>query len=216
MRILIVDDHVLIRESLRTLLEAQDDIEVVGEASNGEEAIARIKELHPDIILMDITMPVMNGLEATRKIKQDNPEMKILILTMHEDDEYFFEILSAGASGYFLKGGSSAELLAALQSVWQGNVFLYPTMTNKLLGDYLSRVNSGRERENHGVLTNRESEIIKLVAEGNSNRDIAAQLYLSPATVQTHRSNILSKLKLHGSIDLTKYAIKHGLIPLDT
>jgi len=215
MRILIVDDHVLVRECLRNLLDAEMDIEVVGEASNGEEAIAKVNELHTDIILMDITMPVMDGLEATLKIKRDDPEVKILILTMHEGDEYFFEVLAAGASGYFVKGGSPAELISALHVMEQGNVFLYPTMANKLLSDYLHRVKSGQERESYGILTSREREILTLVADGNSNRNIAARLILSPATVQTHRANIMAKLKLHSRSDLTKYAIKHGFVSLD-
>ena len=216
MRILIADDHVLVREGLRALLEAQHDIEVIGEATNGEEAITKTMELKPDIVLMDITMPVMNGLDATGKIKQANPDVKILILTMHEGDEYFFKILEAGASGYFVKGGSSSELISALQAVWRGDVFLYPTMAKKLLGDYLKRVKSGQDRDSYDGLTNREREILKLVAEGYNNQEIASQLFLSPATVQTHRSNIMAKLKLHSRTDLTKYAIKHGLISLDT
>jgi two-component system response regulator NreC len=214
--VLIADDHIIVREGLRTLLEAQPDIEVIGEATNGEEAIARTKELNPDIVLMDITMPVMNGLEATAIIKQDNPEVKILILTMHEDDEYFFKILEAGASGYFVKGGSSTELISALNAVSRGDAFLYPTMAKKLLGDYLQRVKSGQDRETFGGLTKREREILKLVADGNNNQEIASQLFLSPATVQTHRANIMAKLNMHSLANLTKYAIKHGLITLDT
>jgi len=216
MRVLIVDDHIIVREGLRALLEAQPDIEVVGEATNGEEAVARTSELNPDIVLMDITMPGMNGLEATRRIKQAKPEVKVLALTMHEGDEYFFKILEAGASGYFVKGGSSSELISALQAVWRGDVFLYPTMAKKLLGDYLQRVKSGQDSETYDGLTNREREILKLVAEGVNNQGIASQLFLSPATVQTHRANIMAKLKLHSRTDLAKYAIKHGLITLDT
>lgn len=216
MRVLIADDHVIVREGLRALLSSQEGIEVVGEATNGQEAVLKSSQLNPDIILMDITMPVMNGLDATRKIKQDNPDIKILILTMHEDDEYFFKILEAGASGYFVKGGSSSELVLALQAVCRGDVFLYPTMAKKLLGDYLKRVKSGQDKESYDGLTNREREILKLIAEGHSNQEIASQLFLSPATVQTHRSNILSKLKLHSSVELTRYAIKHGLITINT
>ncbi len=216
MRVLIADDHIIVREGLRALLQSQPDIEVVGEATNGEDTVAKTAELNPDIILMDITMPGMNGLEATRQIKQDNPKVKILILTMHEGDEYFFKILEAGASGYFVKGGSSSELISALHAVCRGDVFLYPTMAKKLLGDYLQRVKSGQDRERYDGLTSREREILKLVAEGHNNQEIASRLFLSPLTVQTHRSNIMAKLKLHSRMDLTKYAIKHGLITLDT
>ncbi|MFC2038403.1 response regulator [Chloroflexota bacterium] len=215
MRILIVDDHAVVREGLRTLLEAQPDIEVIGEATNGKEAVEKAQALSPDVILMDITMPVMNGLEATTVIKTNNPEIIILILTMHEDDQYFFKILEEGASGYFVKGGSSTELVSALHAVWEGQVFLYPSMAKKLLGNYLERVKSGQDRESYGGLTNREREILTLVAEGHNNMEIGNLLHLSPATVQTHRANIMSKLDLHSRSELTKYAISRGMISLD-
>ena len=215
-RVLIAEDHVLVREGLRTLLEAQPDMKVVGEAINGEEAVRKTKEVKPDIILMDITMPGMNGLEATYQIRQDNPDVKILVLTMHEGNEYFFKILEAGASGYFVKGGSSSELISALQAVWRGDVFLYPTMAKKLLSDYLHRVSSGQDKESYDGLTNREREILKFIAEGDSNQEIAERLVLSPSTVQTHRANIMAKLGLHSRTELVKYAIRRGFITLDT
>lgn len=216
MRVLIADDHELMREGLRALLESHQDIEVIGEATNGQEAIDQVATLQPDIVLMDISMPVMNGLDATRTIKETNPSVKILILTMHEGEAYFFNILEAGASGYFIKGGSAADLVTALQVVDTGNVFLYPTMAKKLLVDYLQRAGtSGQDRESLDGLTPREMEVLKLVAEGDNNQEIGARLSLSPATVQTHRSNIMGKLNLHRRTDLTKYAIKHGLISLD-
>jgi len=215
-RVLIADDHVIVREGLRTLLEAQPDIEVVGEATSGEEAVSKAKAIKPDIVLMDISMPGMNGLEATRQIREHSPEVKILALTMHEGDEYFFKILEAGASGYFIKGGSSSELISALQAVWQGHVFLYPTMATKLVSDYMQRVRSGQAKESYDGLTNREREILKLIAEGYSNQEIAKRLVLSPSTVQTHRANIMSKLQLHSRTELVKYAIQHGFITLDT
>ncbi len=213
-RILIVDDHVIVREGLRVLLESQPDLEVVGEATNGEEAVRKAKEIKPDIILMDITMPGMNGLEATRLIRESNPDIKILALTMHEGDEYFFKILETGASGYFVKGGSSSELISAIRSVWRGDVFLYPTMAKKLLSDYLQRIKSGQSTETYDGLTAREREIIKLIAEDLNNQEIAERLVLSPSTVQTHRANIMGKLGLHSRAELVKYAIKHGFITL--
>jgi DNA-binding NarL/FixJ family response regulator len=215
MRVLIADDHEIMREGLKALLEAHEDIEVVGEATNGQEAIDEVARLQPDVVLMDISMPVMNGLDATRFIKQANPDVKILILTMHEGDAYFFNILEAGASGYFIKGGSTSELVSALQAVAHGDVFLYPTMAKKLLIDYLQQAKTGLYKESLDGLTPREQEVLKLVAEGYNNQEIGARLYLSPATVQTHRSNIMGKLNLHRRTDLTKYAIKHGLISLD-
>jgi two-component system response regulator NreC len=215
MRVLIAEDHVIVREGLRALLEAQADIEVVGEATDGEETVIKTKEVQPDIVLMDITMPVMNGLEATRLIKQYSPDVKILVLTMHEGDEYFFEFLYAGASGYFIKGGSSTELISALRAVWHGDVFLYPTMAKKLLGDYLQRVGTGSDKESYDGLTNREREILKLIAEGNTNQEIAQLLFLSITTVQTHRAHIMAKLGLRSPTELVKYAIRRGFITLD-
>jgi len=215
MKILIADDHLIMREGLKALLESHDDIDVVGEATNGQEAIDQVVKLQPDVVLMDITMPVMNGLDATRAIKKANPDVKILILTMHEGDAYFFNILEAGASGYFIKGGSASDLVSALQAVAHGDVFLYPTMAKKLLVDYLQQAKSGLYKENLDGLTAREQEVLKLVAEGFNNQEIGTKLFLSPTTVQTHRSNIMGKLNLHRRTELTKYAIKHGLISLD-
>ncbi|MDP3879284.1 MAG: response regulator transcription factor [Dehalococcoidales bacterium] len=216
MRILIADDHAIVREGFRTLLEAEPDIEVVGEATNGVEAVQKTKELQPDIVLMDITMPVMNGLEATQQIKQDSPHAKILVLTMHEGDEYFFKFLDVGASGYFVKGGSSSELISALRIVRNGDVFLYPTMAKKLLSDYLQRVKAGSDKESYDGLTSREREVLKLIAEGHTNQEIADLLVLSITTVQTHRAHIMAKLGLRSPTELVKYALRHGFIVLDT
>ncbi len=215
-RVLIVDDHVIVREGLHALLEAQPDIEVVGEATDGEEAVNKTREVQPDIVLMDITMPGMNGLEATRHIRQHSPDVKILVLTMHEGDEYFFKMLDAGASGYFIKGGSSSELITALRVVWSGDVFLYPTMAKKLLSDYLQRVRTGQDKESYDGLTNREREILKLIAEGHTNQKIADLLVIGLATVQTHRAHIMAKLGLRSPTELIKYAIRRGFITLDT
>ena len=215
MRVLITDDHAMVRESLRAILEAQPDIEVVAEATNGEEAVSRTGELKPDIVLMDITMPGVNGSEATRQIKEQSPDVKILALTMHEGDEYFFKVLNAGASGYFIKGGSSTELISALRSVWQGEVFLYPTMAKKLLSDYLQRVKAGDSKKSYDGLTTREREILKLIAEGHTNQEIADMLVLSVATVQTHRARLMAKLGLRNPTELIKYAVRRGFITLD-
>ncbi|MBI4303588.1 MAG: response regulator transcription factor [Chloroflexi bacterium] len=216
MRVLIADDHAIFREGLRALLEAQPDIEVVGEAKDGEEAVKATEELKPDIVLMDITMPVMNGLEATRLIKQRAPDVKVLVLTMHENDDYFFKILEAGASGYFIKGGSTGELIAALKAVQDDNVFLYPTMAKKLLSDYLQRVRAGHDKESYDGLTSREREILKLIAEGHTNQEIADMLVLSVATVQTHRARIMAKLGLRNPAELVKYAVRRGFITLES
>ncbi len=215
-RVLIADDHVIVREGIHALLEVQPDIEVVGEVTNGEEAVNKAKEIQPDIVLMDITMPVMNGLEATKLIRQQSPEVRILVLTMHESDDYFFKILEAGASGYFVKGGSSSELVSALRAVQQGDVFIYPTMAKKLLRDYLQLVKAGQNEESYDGLTNREREVLKLIAEGNTNQEIADLIVLSVTTIQTHRARIMAKLGLHSRTELIKYAIRRGFITLDT
>lgn len=215
MKVLIVDDHVIVREGLRALLETQPDIKIVGEAANGQEALNKVVEVKPDIVLMDITMPGINGLEATRQIKQRNPDVKILVLTVHEGDEYFFKMLTAGASGYFVKGGSSNELVSAMRIVRQGDVYLCPTVAKKLLGEYLQRVRTGNNKKDYNGLTNRERQILKLIAEGDSNQKIAELLVLSPTTVQTHRTHIMAKLGIHNRTELVKYAIRHGFITLD-
>ncbi len=214
-RLLIVDDHVLVREGIRSILNSQPDIEIVGEAANGEEAVEKADELRPDVILMDIAMPVMNGLKATEIIKKKYPDINILTLTIHEDDRYFFKILEAGASGYFLKGGSSAELISALHTVREGQVFLYPTMASMLVGNYLKHSKKENDNSYLSSLTKREKEVLELIAQDFTNREIASRLFLSPATVQTHRANIMAKLNLHSRTELTKYAISCGLISLD-
>lgn len=211
-RILLADDHAIVREGVRMLLNAQPDIEVVGEACNGEEAIALAKTLAPDIILMDIGMPQLNGLEATRALKAVQPDTNILILTMHEGEDYFFSILAAGASGYVLKGAGSGELLSAIRAVQRGGVYLYPTMAKKLMADYIKGHKNGGDDNG---LTPREREVLKLIAEGKTNREIAEDLVLSLNTVQTHRLHIMEKLNLHSRSELVKYAIRRGLIDAD-
>ena len=213
MRVLIVDDHAIIRDGLRAILEAQPDIEVVGEAMEGREALEKADELRPDVVIMDLTMPGMGGLEATRQLKLLHPDIRVMALTMHESDDYFFQVLQAGADGYFVKGGSSAELLSALRTVSQGEVFLYPSMATRLLKDYLKPARAGRDR--YEGLTDREVEILKLVAEGRSNQEIGDLLVVSVSTVQTHRANLMAKLGLHSRTELVKYAIRQGIISLD-
>ena len=179
-RVLIVDDHAIVREALRSLLQSQEDIEVVGEAIDGREAISKTKSLKPDVVLMDITMPGIDGLEATRQIKDFHPDVQIMVLTMHEDNWHFFNVLSAGASGYFVKGGSSAELVSALRTVWHGDLFLYPTMAKYLLDDYVKRAGTGNKKSSLDGLTLREREILRLLAEGRTNQEMADLLVLSP------------------------------------
>jgi two-component system response regulator NreC len=214
-RVLIADDHALLREGLRALLALSEDIEVVGEAADGLEALEKVPELKPDVVIMDIVMPRMNGLEATRLIRERHPESRVLILSMYDDHEYVVQIIQAGASGYVLKRVVTEDLVRAIHEVHAGESFLYPPIAAKLIGDYL-RVTRGELRESLGEpLTSREREILKLIAEGFTNQEIAGQLGLSRKTVDSHRANAMRKLDLHDVTEVVKYAIRTGLITLD-
>ncbi|MBI1802024.1 MAG: response regulator transcription factor [Chloroflexi bacterium] len=211
LRVLLADDHAIVREGVRMILNAQPDLVVVGEASNGNEVLSLAQTLKPDLVVMDIGMPGKNGLEATRALKQLQPHLPIVILTMHEDEDYFFRVLAAGAAGYVLKGAGSDELLSAIRAIQQGGVYLYPTMAKKLVGDYL-KAQGAAARD---PLTPREREVLKLIAAGKTNREIAEALVLSLNTVQTHRLHLMEKLNLHNRTELIKYAIRRGLIEAD-
>lgn len=211
-RVLIADDHTLVREGLRALLQGEGGFEVIAEASNGHEAIERALEMRPDVILMDIGMPKLDGLEATRRIVKASPGIRVLVLTVHETEDYFFRALEAGAQGFLVKDAASTELIAAVRAVHQGGMFLYPPLAKRLVEDYLGRVSSGEERSTYEELTPREREILKLIGEGNTNQEIADQLSLSINTVQTHRSRIMDKLNLHSRAQLMKYAVRMGLL----
>jgi two-component system response regulator NreC len=211
-RVLIADDHTLVREGLRALLQGEGSFEVIAEASNGHEAIERALEMRPDVILMDIGMPGLDGLEATRRIVKASPGIRVLVLTVHETEDYFFRALEAGAQGFLVKDAASTELVAAVRAVHQGGMFLHPPLAKRLVADYLGRVSSGEERSSYEALTPREREILKLIGEGNTNQEIADQLSLSINTVQTHRSRIMDKLNLHSRAQLMKYAVRMGLL----
>jgi len=211
-RILIADDHAIVREGVRLLLQSQPDIEVVAEASNGREALAQARLLLPDIVLMDIAMPEMNGLEATAAIRGELPQVNVLVLTMHDDYEYFLELLHHGASGCVLKGASSTQLLAAIHAVHEGGVYIHPSVARSLVTDYISRMDSGDDRARYDGLTDRERQVLKLVAEGKTSQQVAEELVLSINTVQTHRAHIMTKLSLHNRADIVRYALRKGLI----
>lgn len=209
-RVLIVDDHVIVRSGLRLLLEAEQGISVIGEAADGNEALQLVERQHPDLILMDIAMPGMDGMEATRQIRTRWPQIKVLVLTMHRSDEYFFEVLKAGASGYILKGAETGELIHAVRVVGRGEVFLYPTMAQKLVKDYLD---FNQWEESAGAsLSPREKRILRMLSEGYSTKEIAEKLVISASTVHSHRSNIMSKLGLNNRRELIQYARQRGLI----
>jgi two-component system response regulator NreC len=207
--VLIADDHVIVRSGLRLLLESEADIRVVGEAADGVEAISLVEKHAPDVILMDISMPGMDGMEATRRVKARWPHIKILVLTMHRSDEYFFEMLKAGASGYLLKGAETSELIHAIRVVGRGEVFLYPSMAQKLVKDYLDCNGWG---ENSSALSPREKKILTMLGEGYSTKEIAERLVVSPSTIHSHRSNIMAKLGLSSRRELIQFARQRGLI----
>lgn len=209
-RIVIADDHTIFRSGLKLLLGSSTDFEVVAEADNGQRAVELTDELKPDIVLIDIGMPKLNGIEATRLIKQNHPNTNVLILTMHRSDEYFFKALDAGASGYVLKGAETSELINALRAVSRDEVFLYPSVARRLVEKYFEK--SPGEHSGPSKLTPREQEILKLLAEGYSNQEIAEKLVISPSTVHTHRTNLMEKLNLSKRFELVRYARKHGFI----
>ncbi|MHB8621085.1 MAG: response regulator [Chloroflexota bacterium] len=215
MRVLIADDHAILREGIRLLLRTQPDLEVVGEAADGQDAFFKVEDLRPHVVLMDIGMPGVNGLDATQQIKRAFPAVKVLILTQHDNDEYVYRILQAGASGYVLKRAAGADLVSAIRSVNKSNAFLYPSMTKGLLSDYLKRAEAGEERASYDGLTERERQILKMIAEGCTNQQIADLLCLSVKTVQAHRGHLMEKLNMHDRTELVKYAIRKGIIRVE-
>lgn len=211
-RLLIVDDHFVVRVGLRTLLEGEADMAVVGEAGNGVEAVASAQQLQPDVVVMDISMPEMDGLEATRRIRAVCPNTHILILTVHAQERYLFPVLKAGASGYVLKSTVDTELVDAIRAVAQGGAFLYPSAMRMVLEDYLTRAHSSDEQDAYERLSEREREVLKLIALGHTAGDIAEQLALSPKSVETYRARIMEKLGLDSRPALVKYALARGLL----
>lgn len=207
--VLLVDDHTVLRAGLRALLETYPDVEVVGEAGDGEEAIRQVRKLRPDVVLMDLAMPGMNGLVATRYILEENPGIKVLILTQYGNKEYVLPLLEAGVAGYVLKYAADTELIKAIRVVSRGDSFLYPPIAKMLLEAYIS---SEQSVDPYETLTPRELEVLVLVAEGYSNREIADILQISPKTVDVHRTRLMKKLELHNVADVTRYAIRRGLV----
>lgn len=213
-RVLVVDDHTLIRQGIVGLLQSQPDIEVVAEAGSAPEALAAATRLAPDVVLMDVSMPGTSGLEATRSIRAGSPATRVLILTIHDREDYLYEALRAGASGYVLKGADVQELLRAVRSAARGEMYLYPGATRTLIEDYVRSVRGGPDRDPYDGLTEREREVLRLIAQGQTTAEIAKQLVLSPHTVQSHRDHVMAKLDLHSKAALIKYAIARGLIEL--
>ncbi len=196
------------------VLETDPDLQVVGEASSGEEAIEKVRELHPSVVVMDIGMPGLSGFEATRRIRESHPDVKVLALTVHDSEAYVFQMLQAGATGYVVKRAPATEVIQAVKGAYRGEAVLHPSVAKLLIRDYLSRVERGEE-SSYDTLSDREREILKLIAEGKTNKEVAELLFLSVKTVQAHRANLMRKLGMHDRTELVKYAIRKGIIGLD-
>lgn len=210
-RILLADDHALVREGIRRILDAESDMEVTAEASDGASAVELARDTSPDLVILDVSMPRMTGLQAAREIRRRRPEARILMLSMHDNEQCFFSALQAGACGYVLKSAADEDLVAACRAAMRDEPFLYGGVARALVRDFLDRMKRG-ERVPRTVLTEREDEVVKLIAEGNSSKEIAAKLLISVKTVERHRSNVLAKLGMRDRTELTRYAIRSGLI----
>ncbi len=211
-KILIAEDHAIVREGIRMILEEEPDFDVVGEAKDGREAVELAQKMAPDVVILDISMPQMSGIEATPQIRRLCPNTRVLILTMHEEESYVFQLLRAGASGYVLKRAAATDLVEAVRSASRGEAFLYPSVARNVVKDYLNRLQSGEGRDRYDGLTEREREILVLVADGLTNAQIAERLRISVKTIQTHRAHIMEKLDLHDRSLLVRYAVRKGLI----
>lgn len=214
-RVVVVDDHTLMRQGLVGLLDEEPDLVVVGQAGDASTALEMIEAARPDVVLMDVGLPDVSGLDLTARVKRSVPDTQVLIVTMHDREDYLFEALRAGATGYVLKGADVQDLLAAVRTVARGETYVYQSLTGKLVTDYLTRIESGADRSDYDGLSEREREVLALIAEGLTTAQIADALYLSPHTVQTHRDHIMTKLNLHSRVALTKYAIRKGLVALE-
>ena len=212
-KVLLVDDHAIMRDGIRALLSIHDDIKIVGEASEGQEAIEKTQDLSPDVVVMDVAMPDMDGIEATRRIRKQSPKVKVIVLTQYDNKEYVLSAIKAGAAGYVPKRALGSELVSAVRAVNRGESFLYPSAAAALIDDYRRQAKTA---DPYDQLTPREREIQKLIAEGHSSREIADTLFISLKTVYGHRTKIMQKLGLRNRTDLFKFAVRKGLLTLDT
>jgi DNA-binding NarL/FixJ family response regulator len=212
MMVLLVEDHAIVRQGLRRLLEERGLV-VAGEASDGRQAVKMARELDPDIVIMDITLPRLGGIEATRKIRKMNPDTKVIMLTIHDEESFIYKSLDAGANGYMVKDKATDDLLDAIDTVMRGEVYLSPNFSPKVLESYRKLSKSGRKKiDDFSRLTNREREILQLIAEGYTSKEIANMLFISVKTVENHRANIMSKLDIHETAGLVRYAVRIGLV----
>ncbi len=213
-RVLVVDDHTVVRDGICALLALAGDIEVVGEAADGSQALKMVKELEPNVVLMDIAMPIMGGLEATRRIHKECPRTKVLILTQYDSREYVFPVIEAGACGFISKAAASSELILGIRSVYHGDSYLSPSVTRLFIEDYQHGVGARASHDPYDQLTDRERDVLKLVAEGYTTQEIADMLVVSPKTVEGYRTNLMAKLGIHNRVDLVKYALRKGIITI--
>lgn len=213
--VVLAEDHTILREGLRALLCAGEEFEVVGEASDGRQAIRTAASLQPQLVLLDLSMPGMNGLEALKEIKKQCPKTKVVVLTVHSAEEYVLATLKAGAEGYILKDASATELLLALRNVVSGRPYLSPGIADKVIGGYLDSRKTLKPQSAWETLTDRERQVLKLIAEGRTNKEIADYLYISPKTVEKHRANLMRKLDLHNTAAITAFAMEKGLVEKD-
>jgi two-component system, NarL family, response regulator NreC len=213
-RIVLADDHTLFRQGIRTLIAAEQDMEIVGEASNGSEAVEKAAETRPDVVLMDIGMPGFSSFEATRQIRRNRPETKVLFLTMYDDEDYLVEGMEVGGSAYVLKDSPAPQLVSAIRDIQRGGSYLSPRMLSQLVDDFRSRIKSTSRTPRFATLTPREREVLKLLAEGNSTKEIASELNLSVKTVEAHKFNLMRKLDIHNKAQLVQYAIQKKIIKL--
>ncbi len=214
-RVLIADDHTIVRQGLRAILQGVRDVEVVGEAADGREAVRKVASLHPDIVVLDISMPRMNGLEATRRIVRGSPKAKVIALTMHSSEEYVYSLLKAGARAFLLKESASSDLVEAIRAVRAGGTYLHPSISRKVVEEYLKRPDPGARSGLADGLTTRECCVLRLIAEGQTSKEIAWLLDLSIKTVDAHRTRIMTKLGIHNVAGLTRYAIRRGISALE-
>ena len=214
MKVLLADDHNVLRKGLRRILEEQPDLEVVGEASDGRQAVQLAQTLKPDIVVMDIAMPLMNGLEATRQILLRHSDLNVLILSMYSDENYVVQVLRAGARGYLLKDTAEEDLITVVRAVAKGQPFFSPKIAKLLMGDNIQRLRTEGMSDSYDLLTPREREVLQLIAEGKSNKEAASALFVSPTTIETHRARIMDKLDLHSTADIVLYAVRKGIVQL--
>jgi DNA-binding NarL/FixJ family response regulator len=215
LNVLIAEDHTLVRAGIRALIDASPELNVVGEAANGREAVEKVGQLQPQLVLLDVAMAELNGIDAARQIHDNHPNTRIIMLSMHEDRQYVFEALKAGATGYVLKSAAFQDLIAAIETVMSNRNYISPSLSDIVMNDYVRRAQGEEKTTAVGQLTGREREVLQLIAEGKSSAEVGAMLHISVRTVDTHRHNIMTKLEIHSIAGLTKFAIGHGLCVLN-